>query len=121
MALDAQRGGCRMAQVNDAVLQMRAAVDDAHRHLASGLQAAHNDTGAERQRLVRGSQLVHVVALAAGGLAPMQHVGQVGGRALLKHQRLGLGTDQPVSPHMQRVLHHSLGLAQQRGWRQRMG
>lgn len=68
-------------EVDDATLDEWTPVVDLEHHTTACLRLGHPYLGAKRQRLVRGTELVLVVDLAAGGLIAVQAVMVVGGDA----------------------------------------
>ena len=75
------RGG--VGQVDDAVADERAAVVDAHDHLAAIAQVGDLGVARDRQGLVRGGHRVHVVRLAERGGRGMESGAVPRGRAAL--------------------------------------
>src|SRR5262249_27440190 len=64
---EAERARAGWRQVDDAALDVRAAVVDAHHDRLAGLLVRDLHHGAERQRLVRGGQPARIGPFAIGG------------------------------------------------------
>ncbi len=79
--------GRRVGQVDDAVVQERAAVVHAQHDGLARLRTGNADIGGNRQRRVGGGHAEHVVGLAAGGFLAMELAAIPAGDALLAKGR----------------------------------
>src|SRR5947208_12230486 len=83
------RLGRGVGQVNDAALDERAAVVDAHLHTLAVRKVVHPHPDAEGKRAVRGGQVVHVVGLAARRRPPVKGMAVPGREALFALRDFG--------------------------------
>src|SRR5947208_7875247 len=82
--------GRGVGEVDDAALDKRAAVVDAHLHALAVLKVVYAHPDAEGKRAVRGGQVVHVVGLAARRRPPVKRMTVPGREALFTLRNFGL-------------------------------